>query len=359
MKKQHIGLCIISNTWGGAEASMLQVMRTIDRNAFEITLLTNDFLYERYDELEGVRKVNLGTWESERAVVKIGSAAKLYVRLRIALWRHGISLVHARLENALLVFLIGGMRLGVPIIFTLSGDETRMYTEPHSLEQWLVQRAMQILLNHATHRVTSVSHWLIRDLPQVVQQKIAITHNGIDTAFFKPIAGAVSPEKTILYVGRLVAKKGIEDLVAVAAELPGYMFLFAGKGPLESLLTLENTKPLGFIAKEALPDLYAQTTLCAFPSYAEGMPNVGLEAMACGKTLVASRVGFSEFVTDQKDGIIIEPGDRAALRDGIVALVEDHVKREAYATVALQTARAFDITKTVKAYEQLYLSVIS
>lgn len=354
MGKKKIGMFLLSNTWGGAETSMYNIARAIDKNLFDIYFLVNDFLYDRYNQIPNTQTIRLGAFNSTDKIKKVRDLLCIQRVLRNNIHQHSIQLVHARLENALLALYLSVPRLSTPMVYTLSGDETRIYNNPKTVEQRFIRRGIDWLLASTTIQVTSVSRWLVRDFEETKKAKIAITHNGIDCTVFSPNLNIQSYENVILYAGRLVEGKGIQDLVTLAKDMPEYTFWFAGEGPLAEILTLPNTIHLGFKNRDELLDIYAQATICIFPSYAEGMPMIGLETMACGKAIVASQAGFSEYIEDGVDGLKIEPGSLGQIRGAVLTLMQDHKRRSHIEEAARKKALLFDISSTVKNYERVY-----
>ena len=290
MKKLRLGLLVLSNSWGGAEESIYNMAKNIDKKEFAVSLLVNEFLCDRYKDIRSVSVVNLGRLESNKKIQKVYTLIKIRSRLFESVKKYRIEIIHARLENSLI--LLGTMlnKPSVPLVFTLCGDETKIYHNPKTLEQKLIRMFLNRMLKDNDVTVTSVSNWLVKDFDKENKTKIKVISNGVDINKFRPLK-LRRFNKSILFVGRYVEGKGIEDLLKVARQLKNYKFIFAGKGPLVSLLKLENTKDIGFQRRESLIKLYSQVTLCTFPSYSEGMPMVGLEAMACGTPVVASYVG--------------------------------------------------------------------
>src|SRR3990167_7397427 len=313
MKKLRLGLLVLSNSWGGAEESIYNMAKNIDKKEFAVSLLVNEFLCDRYKDIRSVSVVNLGRLESNKKIQKVYTLIKIRSRLFESVKKYRIEIIHARLENSLI--LLGTMlnKPSVPLVFTLCGDEKN-------------------------------------------KTKIKVITNGVDINKFRPLK-LRRFNKSILFVGRYVEGKGIEDLLKVARQLKNYKFIFAGKGPLVSLLKLENTKDIGFQRRESLIKLYSQVTLCTFPSYSEGMPMVGLEAMACGTPVVASYVGFGEYIDNRVDGLIIEPGNIIQLKRAILKLMENSNLRKRLGKNARKKALKYDIKRVVLKYQDLYREV--
>jgi len=93
----------------------------------------------------------------------------------------------------------------------------------------------------------------------------------------------------VLFVGRLIRKKGIEIVRNVAARCPWALFLIAGKGPVDpAQWGLNNIKVLGFASHAQMVDLYNASDVLLLPSYCEGFPLVIQEALACGTAILTT-----------------------------------------------------------------------
>ena len=142
----------------------------------------------------------------------------------------------------------------------------------------------------------------------------------------RTIASAVEVPETVgdeddppfvLFAGRLSPEKGISELVAAANGIP---LVVAGDGPLREQVPGAR----GFVSPEKLRHLYRRAAVVAVPSYREGFGVVCAEAMAYGRPVVASAVGgLLDLVVDGETGILVPPGDVAALRAALERLLED------------------------------------
>lgn len=126
---------------------------------------------------------------------------------------------------------------------------------------------------------------------------------------------------TVLYVGRLSPEKNI-DVIAAATE--GMPRIVAGDGPLRHLLP----DTIGFVGPGEVSKLYGRAAVVVVVSSAEGLPNVVLEAMAHGKTVVATPVGgIPTVVEDGKTGLLVPVRDAEALRAAIEKALGDRELR--------------------------------
>jgi glycosyltransferase involved in cell wall biosynthesis len=158
----------------------------------------------------------------------------------------------------------------------------------------------------------------------------------------------------VLSVGRFAPQKNNAGLLRAAAGAARkvsrpFRLEFVGDGPeRESLAALAGalglTDRVAFLPwqpREALVARYQGAHLLALASYEEGMPNVVLEAMACGLPILGTRIGGTEeLVSDGDNGLLVPPGDEAALAGALAALVEDDDLRARMGARSLGRARA-------------------
>lgn len=176
---------------------------------------------------------------------------------------------------------------------------------------------------------------------------VRVIPTGVDVPA-EPGEEAYPPE--ILFVGRLSAEKGILELVEASRGLP---LVVVGDGPLRDRVP----GALGFVDHRELGAHYARAAVVACPSLREGYGMACLEAMAYGKPVVASAVGgLRDLVVDGETGLLVPPGDPAALRAALERLLGDPELRRRLGAAARERARtAFSwdaaVAATLAAYE--------
>jgi glycosyltransferase involved in cell wall biosynthesis len=226
-----------------------------------------------------------------------------------------------------------GRALGVPVVVKLHGSDIDVLAQRPAL-----RRQLRAALPRAA-RVVAVSRALARKAEAlgVPAERVDVVGNGVDGALFFPreraaaraALGRAGDGRTwILYVGRLEAEKGALDLAAafhaVAAARPDVALAMVGDGraraaleaslrPLGDRVILAGARPLAEV-----PLWMGASDLVALPSHHEGAPNVLLEALTCGRRVVATRVGgIPEIVPRDELGALVPAHDVAALASAL------------------------------------------
>jgi glycosyltransferase involved in cell wall biosynthesis len=158
--------------------------------------------------------------------------------------------------------------------------------------------------------------------------------NGVDLASIPSVARPLQRE-TAAYVGRFSVQKGVDVLLRAWAEVErdrsDYRLRLVGDGPeggrlraLAAELRLRRVTWTGGLAPEAACQALAEAMVACMPSRWEGMPLVALEAMACGRPVVASDVGgLSELVVAGETGLLVPPDDPEALAGALLPMLRN------------------------------------
>jgi glycosyltransferase involved in cell wall biosynthesis len=157
---------------------------------------------------------------------------------------------------------------------------------------------------------------------------IAVAPNAVDPEIFS--SGRRTRDDAcarLIAVGRLAPEKGLDVLIEAVRGLPVELEI-AGSGPEEARLRAlagANVRFLGWVARDALPDLYANADVAVMPSRSDPWGLVLNEAALAGLPLVSTTAAGAawDVIEDGVNGYRVPPGDVAALRAAIVRLVED------------------------------------
>lgn len=141
-------------------------------------------------------------------------------------------------------------------------------------------------------------------------------------------------EEAVVYIGRMDLKKGLGELIEAAAKLrllrPNLHFYLVGEGPdlsvVENAVQSFNAADYVHLMPPCTFDDVAvwitASDLVTLPSYMEGCPNVVLEALACGRPVVATNVGGIPEIMSDACGRLVPPRDASLLADGIASVLD-------------------------------------
>jgi glycosyltransferase involved in cell wall biosynthesis len=200
--------------------------------------------------------------------------------------------------------------------------------------------------------VVTVSHYSSRKIVElygVDEAKVRVVPNGVDPEKFKPTGFheevkrryGFSGRQVVLFVGRLIPRKGLTFLVEAARDVNeekgDTAFVIVGNGPLKRQLAkrLEEVNLsrnfffFGDVKDTMLPDFYNCADVFAFPSIQEGQGIALLEAAASAKPVVAFKVGgVEEAVLNGESGLLVERGNHRKLGEAILKLLSNQSLRE-------------------------------
>jgi D-inositol-3-phosphate glycosyltransferase len=116
---------------------------------------------------------------------------------------------------------------------------------------------------------------------------------------------------------------------------------------------------LGPQEQSALPYFYAAADICVVPSFYESFGMVAIEAMACGRPVVASRAGGLQFtVREAQTGLLVPPGDSVALADALEHLLGNPALRKQMGTAGLRVAHRYRWSQVVERMLRVYEDVV-
>ena len=228
--------------------------------------------------------------------------------------------------------------LGLPFVIKAHG------TDVNVVSRWPSIRPILAATLGAARYSAAVSRPMVQELVRLgapVERAVYLP-NGVDRQVFRPSDKAEAralldlPAHGIiaLYVGRLEKQKGISELFEAFVALnqdnrPTVHVVVVGEGSYEGELRASVAALNGAARRarfvfagehplETVARYLAACDLLVLPSWGEGTPNAVLEALACGRPVVASRVGgIPDVVLDGRNGLLVPPRDVGALVDAI------------------------------------------
>lgn len=239
-------------------------------------------------------------------------------------------------------------------------DEFRAMPRP-------LQRAVAAGLRRADRLVVLGEGWR-RDYVELIgipAERVVVLTNPVELPAEVPARGT-SPVR-IAYLGRMEQAKGTSDLLEAVAALPAAVrarvhLAMAGDGDVDgtrahvhSLGLADTVSVAGWFGPEERDAALAAATVFVLPSYHEGLPMAMLEAMAWGVVPVVTPVGsIPEVVTDDRDGLLVSPGDVDGIAKALQRLVEDPELTSRLAGAARRTAEQHGVDPFVRRLAQVW-----
>jgi len=331
--------------------------------------------------VEGVRVVGLES-QGEQAVCRGEPAdfeADIAAMVAAVVAEHAhapFDVLHAQYAypNGLAV-LEAGRRLGVPNVVSIQGGDGH-WVGPCCQTH---RRAMRAVLEHAGALLIGSASFAeeVCGHHGTPPSRFTVVPGATDVNRFRPRddrpLASLSETPTLLYHGRVDARKGVLDLVDAVGLLRdagrAVRLVVSGIGP-DVPSTAERVDRLGLGGRVVLtgyapyddaPAVYRLGDLFVSPTYSEGFSNTILEAMAAGLPVVSTRaVGVVDCLTDGDNGLLVEPGDVPALARAVARMVDDGPLRRRLAGRALEdVGRYYSWPAVAKQIEGVYSDLIA
>jgi glycosyltransferase involved in cell wall biosynthesis len=357
---------------GGSEKVLLEHLRALDRSRFRPEVLALEAGGEnraRYREAE-IEVAGVAD-RRERGNLLWGLVRAIRARLR----RQDVSLVHAWLGLPAVV--------GPGVARWVS--RTPVIVSQRNLGYWLgrPQRRLYRWSNHRYVDRMAVNAEAVREslvaeglCPRRI---IEVIPNGIDLERFRPAGdrgearralGLPSSGPVVGLVGSLKTIKGHVDILDALEPLHGRgispQVVLVGSGKEEPALRervagrpwAERVHFLG--RRTDVERIYPALDVSLLCSRTEGLPNVVIEAMACGCPVVGARVGgVPEVLEEGREGFLYTPGRPEELAEALAPLLTDDEMRERMGRLARERAEArFGFSRMQADFESLYASLL-
>src|SRR5689334_9226577 len=297
-------------------------------------------------------------------------------------WRDGLwapDVVHAHFWMSGLAALTAGKQHRAPVVQTYHALGTVKRRYQGSADTSPAERiGLERVLGRRVDRVLAQCQDEIGELVNlgVPRRRIALVPSGVNLERFSPNGPAVprcGGRHRVLSIGRLVERKGFADVVASMRYVPDADLVIVGGSAdpndphAHRLLDLaaqhgvaDRVRLAGAVPPERVAEWYRSADVLAAAPWYEPFGLTPLEAMACGVPVVASAVGgLLDTVVDGVTGSLVPPRDPRALGGALRALLNDPVRRRAYAAAALDRARScYSWSRAAQQVEAVYAEVL-
>lgn len=255
-----------------------------------------------------------------------------------------------------------GKWLNIPVVITARGSDINVLTQyalPRKMILWAAKKAVKNI---------TVSHALKVKMQKlgVSENKIEVLRNGVDLETFKILPDVRKAKqanfKQLVSVGNLIELKGHHLIIEAIKDLPKMELTIVGEGPMMVQLKQlaidcsvnERVSFLGYKTHYELAEIYNKSDALILASSREGMPNVLLEAMACGTPVIASSVGGAvEVVTSQSAGLLLKVRSVKGITDAVTILFQSMPRIEE----TRHHAEQFSWGRTIKTINKLLIDI--
>jgi teichuronic acid biosynthesis glycosyltransferase TuaC len=233
--------------------------------------------------------------------------------------------------------MLAAQRLGLPLVLQARGSDLMLLGD-NPQRRPLIQRALK-----AAAQIITVSQALAHKAVELGANPDRVHHvpNGVDQDRFQPRDRTQArqeleldePGPYLLFVGNMVPVKGLKHLFSALSQIPRAKLIMVGSGPLRPALEVQ-ARELGIDERiiwagnqghERIPLYMAACDCLVLPSLSEGEPNVVLEALSCGRPVVASRVGgVPQMIQPGVNGYMSQPGDPESLASALKQALEQN-----------------------------------
>jgi glycosyltransferase involved in cell wall biosynthesis len=347
-----------------AAPSLVVMLGTAPRTHGGIASLVREYraagLFERWP----IRYV--ATHCDGSAIAKAFIALRAFITVAGLMLRrpHAVLHVHAASRASFWrksIFMVMALAARWPIVFHLHGGGFARF---HDKECNALQRSIvRFFLDRASAILVVSERWQAWMALATRNPNVMCVPNAVAL----PTRSSAAREAGLIaFVGRLEAAKGVYDLLDALADLrgrPELRLICAGDGDMARVRSRAaelklgaRVKLAGWLGHEGRDRLLATASLFVLPSHAEGVPVSLLEAMAAGCPVIATAVGgIPDVVRHGVNGLLVTPGEPAALAGAIARLLDDRALAVRLGAAARDTiARHHTLERALERIERVY-----
>jgi glycosyltransferase involved in cell wall biosynthesis len=361
---------------GGGGRAAYDICKGLVARGHEVTVLTAHMQGLPFEEYkDGIRLVRISSlrrdtfgasFKTMLAYVLAGSWSGLRL---IRLQRPDIIHTHFAVPSGALAWILSVVT-GIPYILTAHlgdvpggvPDKTGKWfrwLEPYTNPIW--KRAKKVIAVSEFTRQLALSHYPV---------EIQVIPNGADLKHLVPSKIKLNKPPHIVFAGRFVYQKNPIAIVKILSQLKdlnwtcsmlgdGYLFAEVHKEIARQGMSERFDLP-GWVTPEQVLEHFSKSDILFMPSLSEGLPVVGVQALASGLAIVASRIGgFLDLVEHEKNGYLIEVQDIPAFSKLLRGIISNPRILLRFRQASVDKSRDFDIEKVVDQYQLIFQNILS
>jgi glycosyltransferase involved in cell wall biosynthesis len=243
--------------------------------------------------------------------------------------------------------LLAARAARAPLVVTAHGQDVANATE-YPFTKPFIRRVVA-----GAAAVVAVSGWLralLEEAAPAARGKTEVVDCGVDLDRFPLLERAAGPRPAFVCVGSLIERKNVVRLADAFGQLDEGTLTFVGDGPLRPQLEgRARVVVTGAVPHDRVPEQLARADVLCQPSLVEPFGQAALEALACGRSVVGTRVGGPPEFVPAGAGVLVDPEDTdalaAALREAAALPVPNEAARAA--------AEAHDVRRQAERIEAI------
>ncbi len=289
----------------------------------------------------------------------VSSVINGYILIRN--WQPDVMHVHFAVPSGPVAWVLSKIT-GVPYVLTVHLGDVPGGT-PEKTGRWFrVVKPFTFPIWNGANQVVAVSQFT-RDLAKLTYQvPIRVIHNGVDISNFKSGPIQIHNPPRLVFAGRFVPQKNPLTVIQILHQLKylDWSLVMLGAGKLFEQVKekvehhqLENriTMP-GWVTPEEVKKEFQRSDILFMPSLSEGLPVVGVQALASGLAIIVSDIGgFSDLVIPGENGYLCDPNNIESFLSPLEELLGDPNRLLEFRQTSLKKAKDFDLARIVKMYE--------
>jgi glycosyltransferase involved in cell wall biosynthesis len=361
---------------GGGGRAAYDICKGLAARGHKVTVLTAHMQGLPFEEyIDGIRLVRISSLRREM----FGASFMTMLAYVLAgLWagsrlisrdRPDIIHAHFAVPTGALAWMLS-ILTGIPYILTVHlGDvpggvpektgKWFRWVEPFTVPIW--KRAKKIIAVSEHTRQLALKHYSVN---------VEVVPNGADIKHLAPSEIKVNTPPRLIFAGRFVTQKNPFAIIQVLSQLKdlNWTCSMLGDGPLfedvkheiEKAGMSERFDLPGWVTPDTVLEYFAKSDILFMPSLSEGLPVVGVQALATGLAIVASKIGgFLDLVDNGKNGYLIDVRDVSAFSNSLREIISDPEFLLKLREASVEKSHQFDIQKVAEQYQAILQGVLN
>jgi len=360
---------------GGGGRAAYDICKGLVARGHEVTVLTAHMQGLPFEEYkDGIRLVRISSLRREIFGASFTTMlayvlAGLWAGLRlIDINRPDIIHTHFAVPSGALAWILSVLT-GIPYILTAHlGDvpggvpektgKWFRWLEPFTRPIW--RRAKKVIAVSEHTRQLALQHYSVN---------VEVVHNGADVKHLAPSKIKVNAPPRLIFAGRFVSQKNPFAIIQALSKLKdlNWNCSMLGDGPLFENIKREIEKTgmnerfdlPGWVTPDVVLEYFSRSDVLFMPSLSEGLPVVGVQALAAGLAIVASEIGgFLDLVDNEKNGYLVDVQDIPAFSRVLRGMISDPKVLLRLREGSIEKSHQFDIQKIVDQYQSILQGVL-